>query len=307
MTWGGQKYAWNDAKIIGMFVGFGLLVICFCFWQWKQGDFALIPPRVIQKRSISMGALALFGIYMAVNVYGYYFPIYFQSIQGVSIVTSGVRYLAFIIPQIVALALTGAVVTQWGYYVPYMIAGVAVSCIGGGLLTTIGTNTPQSKWASYLAITGLGVGMSGQIPYMALQAVLDPVDVATGNAIAGFASQFAGSLGIAIGQNLFIRQLYVAVPKYTDVVLPAQVVGAGATGLRALADGSTEVLTALRQAYADSVRPILILSLAAVCVALPASCAMERLNIKAVTEQRRNAERPQELEEGENAPVHNKT
>lgn len=33
------------------------------------------------------------------------------------VITSGVRYLAFIIPQIVALALMGVVVSQWGYYV----------------------------------------------------------------------------------------------------------------------------------------------------------------------------------------------
>ena len=54
-----------------------------------------------------------------------------------------------------------------------MIAGIAVSCVGGGLLTTIGTDTSTAKWASYLAVTGLGVGMCGQIPYMAVQAVLE--------------------------------------------------------------------------------------------------------------------------------------
>lgn len=54
-----------------------------------------------------------------------------------------------------------------------MIAGIAVSCVGGGLLTTIGTDTSTVEWASYLAVTGLGAGMCGQIPYMALQAVLE--------------------------------------------------------------------------------------------------------------------------------------
>lgn len=153
-------------------------------------------------------------------------------------------------------------------------------------------------------------------------------------AIAGFASQFAGyvspsqhactfgsetqtrlrstdagrlvhsngvcrSLGIAIGQNLLIRRLYTAVPEYTDAVTPAQVVLAGATGLKALANGSSDVLIALRQAYADSLRQVLILSLAAICVAFPASCAMERLNIKTVTEQRKRTEQGQELDEEE--------
>lgn len=60
LTWGGQKYAWKDSKIIGLFLGFGLILICFCIWNWKQGERALIPIRVLRKRSICMGALVLF-------------------------------------------------------------------------------------------------------------------------------------------------------------------------------------------------------------------------------------------------------
>jgi uncharacterized membrane protein len=60
LTWGGQQYAWKSSKIIGLFVGFGLLLLCFCFWDWKQGDKALIPLRVLRKRSVCMGAIILF-------------------------------------------------------------------------------------------------------------------------------------------------------------------------------------------------------------------------------------------------------
>lgn len=70
LTWGGQRYSWSDSRIIGLFTGFGLLTTVFCAWMWRRGDFALIPPRVVRQRSISVGAVALFGIYMAVNVVG---------------------------------------------------------------------------------------------------------------------------------------------------------------------------------------------------------------------------------------------
>lgn len=43
VTWGGQTYPWNDSKIIGLFVGFGLLAICLSYWLWRRGDMALIP------------------------------------------------------------------------------------------------------------------------------------------------------------------------------------------------------------------------------------------------------------------------
>jgi MFS family permease len=57
---GGQKIAWNSPKSIGLFIGFGLLILSFCVLQWKMGEYATVPPRVLQKMSIYMGALVLF-------------------------------------------------------------------------------------------------------------------------------------------------------------------------------------------------------------------------------------------------------
>jgi hypothetical protein len=62
LTWGGQTYSWSNSRIIGLLVGFGLMVCCFCYWLWKRGDLAIIPLRILQKRSICMGALILFAI-----------------------------------------------------------------------------------------------------------------------------------------------------------------------------------------------------------------------------------------------------
>lgn len=53
-----------------------------------------------------------------------------------------------------------------------MIAGSIICTIGAGLLTTINLSTPTVQWAAYLVITGLGLGMAGQLPYTAVQAVL---------------------------------------------------------------------------------------------------------------------------------------
>lgn len=62
---GSSSYPWNSARCIGLFVGAGVLGLCFCFWLQKRGEVALIPLRVLQKRSICMGALILFGLGMA--------------------------------------------------------------------------------------------------------------------------------------------------------------------------------------------------------------------------------------------------
>ncbi|KAJ2999269.1 hypothetical protein NUW58_g43 [Xylaria curta] len=285
LQWGGQTYPWSDSRCIGLFVGFGSIAAVFGFWEWKQGDTAIVPFRTLRKRSIHMGALVLFALGMSSLTYAYYLPVYFQSAQGVSTTQSGVQFIALVLPQIVGLVVVGAIVTQWGYYVPYMVAGVVVTSIGAGLLTTIGVSTPTVQWAAYMVINGLGIGMAQQLPYTAVQAVLDPIDVPIGNAIAVFSYQLGGAIAVAIGQNLLLAKLTMTVPRHTNAVTPQAVIAVGATGLEQLAP-TPEVLAALRSAYAEALRDPLILALASALLAFPFCCAMERLNIKHIAEKR---------------------
>lgn len=170
--------------------------------------------------------------------------------------------------------------------VPFIILGIAIDCIGAGLITTMDVNTPTPHWVVFLVINGMGIGMAQQLPYTALQAVLDPADVATGNAIAVFSYQLGGALGIAIAQNLFLDKLNKMVPLYIPEVTPQMVMAIGATGLTMLAS-TPEMLLALRKAYAQAIRTTLILALAGACAAFPCAWGMEWLNIRKVAEARR--------------------
>jgi fatty acid desaturase len=65
LQWGGQAHPWNSATIIGLFIGFGLLFILFSFIQWKMGENATIPLRVLKQRSILSASAFLFFIAMS--------------------------------------------------------------------------------------------------------------------------------------------------------------------------------------------------------------------------------------------------
>jgi hypothetical protein len=60
----------------------------------------------------------------------------------------------------------------WTQQVPYMIVGQTISVVGAGLITRLDGATTTVVWASYLVITGIGMGMAMQLPYTALQVVL---------------------------------------------------------------------------------------------------------------------------------------
>ena len=54
---GGLSKPWNSSVPIGLLVGSGLLVIVFVVVQWKQGDRAMVVPRILSRRSIAACAL----------------------------------------------------------------------------------------------------------------------------------------------------------------------------------------------------------------------------------------------------------
>lgn len=97
-------------------------------------------------------------------------------------------------------------------------------------------------------------------------------------------------------------------PKYTTEVSPAQVLGVGAGGLNLLASSSA-VLDALHRAYGEAIRELFVLGLVFACLSLPASCAMEWLNIKRESVKRRQLDDNSEdmeilvLQEGARTPV----
>ena len=67
LQWGGTIYAWNSSRIIGLFVGFGLMVIIFIVIQIKRGDKATLPLSVLKQRTIA--SAALFSFFMGASIF----------------------------------------------------------------------------------------------------------------------------------------------------------------------------------------------------------------------------------------------
>ena len=107
MQWGGVKYPWRSATVIGLFVGGGVLVIVFIGWQWYMAEYALIPGSVVKRRTVALGCIFAFCQLGGLAVMSYYLPEWFQAVQGASPLDSGVRVLPSVISQIVGILVVG--------------------------------------------------------------------------------------------------------------------------------------------------------------------------------------------------------
>lgn len=177
MQYGGQTHSWNSSTVIGLIVGFVLLAIAFGTWEYIQGERAGIPPRLIRERNVwvpSIYASFFAGSYLVVI---YYLPIYFQSIDNVSPIQSGVRNLPLIIAVTIAVITCGGFVSKTGIATPVMVVGAVLAMIGSGLLYTLGIGSSTGKWIGYQIIGGFGWGFSYQVPIMFGQGTAAPEDI----------------------------------------------------------------------------------------------------------------------------------
>lgn len=183
LQWGGVSLAWNDSTIIGLFIGFGLLLIAFGFNEWWLGERAMLPPRLLKDRYIWQGMAYSFTIAGTYFLVLYYLPIYFQVIDNVSPIESGVRNLPLILAITLATVASGIGITVTGRPLPFMVVAGVLGTVGVGLLYTLDIGTPSSKWIGYQVLTGLGLGLGFQVPVSAAQATLPQIDIPSGSAM----------------------------------------------------------------------------------------------------------------------------
>lgn len=163
LQWGGTQYAWNSATIIGLFCGFGGLIIIFIAVQIKLGERATIPLRIFTTRSVFFSAMFSFCVGSSFLLVVFYLPLYFQGVKGTSATGSGVHTLPYLLSVVVFSMCGGASVTLIGYFTPFMITGMAIFTIGCGLLSTLSPSSSTGMWFGYQIVAGAGVGMCLQV------------------------------------------------------------------------------------------------------------------------------------------------
>lgn len=215
---------------------------------------------------------------MGMYTHIYYLPFYFQAVKGTSAEASGIRTIPYLGSVIVSSIFAGAGITVVGFYKPFMIAAGAVFTVGAGLIYTLHVNSNAGMWVGYQLLCGFGAGMGVQIPFIAVQVVLNSKDMPSGNAIAIFFNSLGGAVSISIAQNVFSNGLVKYMPQYAPEVSPAIVYQAGATHLREVITPAD--LVGVLLAYCKALDDSFVLAIAVGGITTVCACFVEWKSVK---------------------------
>jgi MFS family permease len=281
LQWGGSTYPWNSSRIIGLFVGFGLMLLVFLYTQYRLGESGTLPPRLFKNRNVVSALLFAFFFGAAFFAVIFYIAIYFQSVKGSSATKSGIEILPFLLAVVISSVACGGLVSAVGYYTPFMIVSMAIFTIGAGLITTYDVDTPMPKWFGYQVLAGAGVGVGFQGAITVVQTVLPLSDVPIGTTAVSFCQQLGGAIFVSVAQSVFQNGLKQGIQDNTDLD-PQIFLDSGATALIGILTemGRMDQLTGVRKAYVKGLTNCFFIAVATAICAFFAACTLQWKSVK---------------------------
>lgn len=232
LSWAGLRYPWGDARVIILFALFGLLSAAFGFMQYRKGDDAVLPRRIMKQRSIMAGLIFSLCTNGAMNVLEFYLPTYYQVVREYPPAKSGYMMAPILAGFMIAMILHGAGTSIVGLYAPFMIFASIAMPLAAGLMTTWQVGTSFARLITYSALAGFAGGIGFQTPQSAVQTVLPVSDVSLGLSVILFAQNFGPALFVAVAQTIFTNQLSTNLKGLGIALSPGEIEKLGLTDLK---------------------------------------------------------------------------
>lgn len=170
VEYGGQKKPWDSSTVIGLLVGSVLIWIAFGAWEYLNNDHAMLQGRLLSQRFVWLPCAFQFFFAASYFVLLYYLPIYFQSIDNRTAISSGVLNLPLVLAMVVGSTISGITVSKTGHAAPFMLAGAVLATVSAGLIYTFDIDTPMKRWIGYQILYGAACGLGFQMGITIAQA-----------------------------------------------------------------------------------------------------------------------------------------
>ena len=261
----GSQFAWGSTVSLTL-AGLGLAALVAAVFVELRATEPVVPMSLFRERTVVLSVVA--SLVVGVVMFGstVYLGQYFQVARSYDPTTAGLLTLPLVGGLVLASTGSGQLISRFGRWKAYLVAGAALMTTGLGLLATIDHDTPVPRIGVFLAVLGLGIGMSMQNLVLAVQNTVDVRDVGAASSLVAFLRSLGGTVGVTI----------------LGVVLDARVTALSGTssGLGGLATDSPAEAAAVRAAYGDGLALVFGIAAIASLVTLAAVLAIREVPLR---------------------------
>lgn len=272
MTWGGTSYDWASPTIIGLIVIAVVFAAVFILIESRVAE-PVMPLAMFRNRTFVLSTVA--GLLISVAMFGAigYMPTYLQMVHGASATASGLLMIPMMAGVLITSTASGALVSRFGRYKPYPIAGAALVAIALYLLSQLTAQTAVWHVCLALGIMGVGLGLILQILVLAVQNVFPGEMVGTATSGNNFFRQVGATIGSGVVGVLFAGRLTELISERLPAEAQTAMAGQGSDASSGLTPELVSGLpgpiqSAITSSYNDALTPIFLLMVPLVVVSL---------------------------------------
>jgi EmrB/QacA subfamily drug resistance transporter len=203
---GGTTWAWDSSQMVLLIVLGVVLLVAFVFVERSAAE-PILPLALFRNRVFTTTSAIGFIVGLALFGAVTYLPLYLQIVKGHSPTVSGLVLTPLMLGVLITSIGSGQLISRFGRYKPFPIAGTALMAISMYLLSGLGVSTPLWQTAVYLVVLGLGLGMTMQVLVLAAQNAVpyELLGVATSGST--LFRQIGGSIGVSLFGAIFANRL----------------------------------------------------------------------------------------------------
>lgn len=167
-TWGGTRYDWFSAPILGLVAGAVALIAVWLVVERRAAE-PVMPPRPLADRVFSIGSAVSFAVGFAMFGALTFLPVFLQVVHGVSPTLSGLHLLPMMLGMLFSSIGSGRLITRFGHYKIFPVMGTPVTALALYLCSRLNENSSTLSMSLRFALLGFGLGMVMQVLVIAVQ------------------------------------------------------------------------------------------------------------------------------------------
>ena len=201
VSMGGSEFEWNSSTSIMLAAIAGLAIVAFVAVEFFVKE-PIVPMSLFRNRTFTLSVIASIAIGVSMFATSVFLAQYFQLARGATPTESGLMTIPMIVGQMGASIVIGQLVSRFGKWKGWMLAGSVLTTIGVSLMSTLRYDTSFTLVAVYMFVLGAGLGMVMQNLTLIVQNDTDPAQLGAASSNVNFFRTIAGTIGVTIMGSL---------------------------------------------------------------------------------------------------------
>ncbi|MCR8899605.1 MFS transporter [Gordonia sp. GONU] len=261
VTLAGKSFDWASATSFGL-VTLGLVLLAAAVWVESKAKDPIIPLHLFRERTTTLATIASIAVGVALFGGAVFLGQYFQIARGYSPTAAGLLTLPMVFGSVVSATLSGRLITKYGRWKNYLLAGSVIMAIGFGLLSTIDAHTNMAVLSGFLFALGLGMGMTMQNLVLAVQNTVEPRNLGAATSTVTFFRSLGGAAGVSVLGAVLSSHVTDLIGQGLRAIGITQTGSGGGAGLSNLNELPAPIAAIVRGAYGDGTARIFLVSMA---------------------------------------------